>query len=284
MPFEQFKGHYLDTLNPDDFSIDNYVENAHRIAKIYALQCPSTESITFDVKAVLPNRYQCIDATKCMVLTKAEGWKADTSQMQQLPPPVEVVRVKDCKQSDMFCDLPAGDYLNAIYEGNIDKIRDIDAEMTATLRRGLLEVPGVGDVGRLSVIARVVNEYTYYYKSFSRSCLRSGAQSLTFEKHVNGWEMVDGRGIVLQHYNGWDLRSVYVVNEEFIAITAKVGAAQGPANELSMIADRLFNKGMLSDVAQGVQEMMQSHDCDSPEIRQFEKNLLRLFPLVDTTH
>lgn len=188
-----------------------------------------------------------------------------------------------CKDAP-FCELPGGRYLNAIYNGRGDLVREMDqleraevnemlsgqmAQLNMTenpitqLFRGVIEAED-------GFIAGAANKYMYAYAAWGRQCLKSGAKTRTFVHTTPPTETINFDGST-DYDPGETYEADYTVNPEFFALLERVGSHYGAPD-----SDAPFLNKARRLVLKGLVQMKEHYDCGSPEVARFEKNLIAL--------
>ena len=187
-----------------------------------------------------------------------------------------------------FDQLPAGDYLNAIYSGDATNVRhadkiylyglepaiDISEEyfmnfvmpILAWSSGGLLTKEPVQKMmdnsrRKVSFFNKVLAMYIRNYQDSSKKCLNEDHPSL-----------------VLTYKSGE--RKIYGINENLAEIALGVGKFDPETSPSGSLVDALYNQGKYTSLIQGTQQMMQSFSCDSPEIKRMEENMIKLYEVL----
>lgn len=182
----------------------------------------------------------------------------------------KAVALADCSRSGMFCDLPAGDYFNAIYQGDAELFFSTDEKYMETARKHLV----YADMSKISTLRMTVKKYIYDYGDVNRKCLRndhivsniSGKDSDTYDTRTT----IGARGRI----------GVENVRKPGNSYAFSVRFNKEFTDACSMFCDGQFNSSIdsnLQTIVTGLKQLMTTHSCDSPEVKQFERNLLELF-------
>jgi hypothetical protein len=185
-----------------------------------------------------------------------------------------------------FSDFPGGDYMDAIFSGNLDLVYAADlkyfegfqrlAQATAQQITSIVGRDIIGnnfDSTNLSLITPVFTVYLMNYGQTSKACLRPGFHEFVVNRRlVATQETVFGKRIVEDYGTvGVDR---YPVNKEFIAPFSEVVETTPDDNALG---DFMVNDGKATRLYGGVRAMMSSIPCNDARIVRFEKNLLAFY-------
>ena len=189
-----------------------------------------------------------------------------------------------------FCELFGGIYLDAIFRGDNELVRQLDRQIAEEVAND----PNMAGVNKFTSIITgeqqgVLADTSYlkllavyymgqYSSDFSsspgESCLRPGARSITRKATVPVVHFQDMRGIPQGSTGGWEFGQVYQVNQQFIALCDKICGAGGSSGV--EFASHVLGSYKLRSVLVGFKQLISRHKCDSPEVRQFEDNLVTL--------
>jgi hypothetical protein len=187
-------------------------------------------------------------------------------------------------EAEPFCHLAGGRYLNAIYRGDLDAIRQMDhiyAE-SATLSQSLSfseagrndrvtqVVAGVLNMTESQLLSEAANKYLHAYAAWGENCLDPGSKPYTFEHTDTVIVETDAFGVVTRS-GGTHYEATYTLNPEFFPLRDRIGSYYGAAD-----SDDPFNRPGKALVFSGIVEMKREYDCRSPEVKQFERQLLAL--------
>lgn len=186
---------------------------------------------------------------------------------------------KPCENGP-FCELPAGKYLNAIYNGRGDLISSIgkqhEAEMLKLIGdynsqygddQGLINNFFKRMATNRGLITQTTNKYLYDYQGREARCFKPGALSKTFRMELQTMGMVNPDGSV-EEGSPMISEATYRVNPEFRDILETVATSSGAPR-----SDSAYLRTSLRLVFQGLVKLRQDYDCQSPEIQRFEENL-----------
>lgn len=281
------KRHFLNDTQrafPQKLMVNDFQQVASAATKQYASECPNVETIRFRIgNGVLPDKYDCNKPEECLTAEKSQNWAVESTAIALRSP--EESRKKDCL-SDTFCGYRGGDLLNAIYAGNFSHFQKLDLEYTKGYS-DFLEAQNTGNpildnlFKRASIIDSVINEYMFLYKSASQSCLRPEFKTLVFKRRTSDIVLENIYGVEAHRVPGANLESSYTVNREFVSTCKEVCSAVGGSSLLSQMGDGWLNKGMRSEVLNGIKDMMNKETCNSEQIQQFEENLLGFYKRIN---
>ena len=193
-------------------------------------------------------------------------------------------------EGQAFCELFGGIYLNAIFRGDNELIRQLDRQIAEEVAYN----PNMADYHKFTTIITgeqqgVLADSSYlkmlavYYMgqassdfraSPGESCLRPGARSITRKATVPVVHFEDQFGISQGSTGGWEFGQVYQVNKEFVALCDKICGAGGSSG-VEMMSHGLESY-KLRTVLVGLQQLISRYKCDSAEVRQFEDNFVTL--------
>ncbi|KHD05810.1 hypothetical protein PN36_14485 [Candidatus Thiomargarita nelsonii] len=179
--------------------------------------------------------------------------------------------------SKVFCDLPGGDYLNAIYEGDIARVRKLDKKYLKSVNdiadhlskdniilKGLFEL--MMGKSHPSLLSPLAVEYMHDYKHRPKRCFKPGAQKLTLNTKTDTYITYDLYGNKMSEFGGIPLSGEYLINAEFVNLCKNICRVRSWGTALSS------NLVVISSIP----AMRRKYDCDSKEIKQFEKNLISM--------
>lgn len=184
----------------------------------------------------------------------------------------------------VFCELPGGRYLNAVYRGDLNAIRQMDHLYAQSVNRyvgtampqgesnnpinqvfgGFLNAP------EIQLLEDAANKYLYSYAAWGESCLDPGAQARTFV-HVEPVVVETDEWGVTTTSGGERYEATYTVNPEFFGLRDRVGSYRGARN-----SDDVRNLPEKSQVYAGIVGMKRSYGCRSTEVKEFERQLREL--------
>ncbi|MFK8051531.1 MAG: hypothetical protein AB8F65_01055 [Woeseiaceae bacterium] len=185
-----------------------------------------------------------------------------------------------------FCELRGGRYLNAIYRGDLDNVRQIDhmhkqvvqqfmAEQSSVLGAGVfaLAYDAAFNVDQLQLLRDVANKYMHTYAVWGESCLDAGSGSRTFSYTTPVVIETDEFGTTTS--GGIEYKATYTLNPEFFPLRDKLGSHRGAKR-----SDNPTNLRVKAAVYEGLVELARTGDCRSAEVKQLEQQLRRLTSAV----
>lgn len=168
-----------------------------------------------------------------------------------------------------------GEYLDAIYIGNIEEIRRIDQQyigagraqfeqlrMSSPIWEKLLSPI---DLSRATLVVPVARAYLKKYGATYRQCLEKDAPEYSVRTTTS-----NGYGVVQAQSD-----TVYRVNRKFGEIFRKMmqGSSQDGTSEF---ADLVYGSP-LARLELGIEQMMSQYRCSDPIIGRFETGLLDMY-------
>ncbi len=201
-----------------------------------------------------------------------------------------------------FCDLPGGLYLNAIYEGDFERVQQLDEQISGAGKKtfdALLPGDGLTEVERKmyrrteqanvnetikklftfafvpdSSLPYLARRYMYQFQQTSQKCFEPGHDIVTKEWIIPDTYAPDefdqyGYLTLGERIPGSRVTTHYDVNPEFFALCNRVCDAVRPTGIATISKED-------RRVREGLDKVMQEYDCASPEIQQFERNLISL--------
>lgn len=187
-----------------------------------------------------------------------------------------------------FCDLPSGEYLNAIYRGDYDEVKRLDeaafSGLTGRVDNIAKQNPvagfllGIGSE-RLTLLNFVLNEYMHNYQNNPQSCFKPGAVITEYNDRTPDtvyFQTIQGVEIETMRFEGIERYARYIINPEFKNACNEVCGVRGP-EQYQIISDRIFNDGVAGELYAAMRFVPQRYACTAPEIEEFEKQLRLLF-------
>lgn len=176
-----------------------------------------------------------------------------------------------------FCELAGGDYLNAIYKGDIKKVRLLDQkylkginDITESMSNDNDIVKGIFNLmtnnNNPSLLPLLAREYLHDYKNQPKRCFNQGAKKITFNTKTPDIVGFNYYGAEISRTPGIAMYGEYFVNSELVNMCTKVCGARGWGSLL------MSNQVIISSIP----NMRKNYDCNSKEIKQFEKNLRKM--------
>lgn len=210
-----------------------------------------------------------------------------------------------------FANLPAGDYLNALYSGDHQRLRELDRQFVAPYKANML--PAIQHIAPLlnlmagvrggqggyaaaaerafdsaSMIAPMFAIYLIDYAGRLGQCLEPDAVSF---KITTTSETVfrNGYGTYKYSVRHPDQVEHFKVNRRFARVFERVGTAK-PDSMLVQMLDRSFgSQGRVTanDLVAGTRELMRrldSEGCGSPLMQRMEANMLAYFDVYQSSN
>ncbi len=185
-----------------------------------------------------------------------------------------------------FCELQGGGYLNAIYANDVAAIRRMDTQVNDHLKNYMNEqlselgplrdmvMERLGPGVKISLLTILADTYLFDYKSgYAFSCPDDLIHK-RYEWTNDAYELYNGYGIYMGQGGGETYSADYVLRPEFVPLCDEIcdhlggQSSRWALNNLNHEAARL--------TLQGLDDMQTKYSCSSPEIRQFERNLMSL--------
>lgn len=180
-----------------------------------------------------------------------------------------------------FCSLPGGRYLNAIYRGDLNGVRQMDHIYAEEKREYLRkQIPSgeannpladmfnaVLDAEDIHLLREAANKYLYSYPAWGESCLDPGWQARTYEYTTPVIIETDEWGVTTRS-GGEHYEATYTLNPEFFPLRDRIAGHGGAAD-----SDDPMNRPAKSQVFLGIVEMKRAYGCRSAEVKQFEQQL-----------
>jgi len=199
-----------------------------------------------------------------------------------------------------FCDEMGGIFLDAIYRNDIKTIRLINLKLNIEYRKtsshsqtrqlqDILSNRGVAGAEPtlldLNFLVHLSGKYMYDYSRFATSktvltgdrtapCFRDGAMTVDTRAKTDVIHYEDQYGVPQGAVGGIQVGAKYRVNPEFIELCDMIcGSASGEMGDF--LAD-MFGLTKSSLILSGLEQVVKSPGCESPEIQQFERNLVAM--------
>ena len=182
-----------------------------------------------------------------------------------------------------FLSLPGGKYFNAIYQGDFQTQDKIAWDYLLKIKNGdkndlimgmfMSSFGAAFNVAKkdMTILEEIIVHYIAMTSDRKQECFRPGAIKKTYT--YNNPEIVyeDGTRIPASR-----IEAIYRYNKEFSPICDALCERQGT---LKMVAQGVNFKRTKLDVLElydGVNELVNSYSCTSPEVLKFEANLIEL--------
>ena len=200
-----------------------------------------------------------------------------------------------------FDGLLAGDYLNAIYQGDVAKVRRVDESYLRSLKplleetinitkkmSPLFELFSMGHMSQESINQRldeglenmtliryVAATYLFNYQTYSQRCLVDPIK-FTVTKTTPDIVTENLLGHEVSRIYGSTSEASYQINREFEGVFRIIGDLE-PEGFYASFLDHTRNDGKMQSLFSGTKAMMRNNSCDSDVIKRMEKNLRTLF-------
>jgi FKBP-type peptidyl-prolyl cis-trans isomerase len=198
-----------------------------------------------------------------------------------------------------FCNLTGGIYLNAIYENNEALLISLDQKIMAEFQSGA-DVKGVQDfvaaisgnfskdnsnvdigLKDKSLLKEIATKYMALYgvgtaqnSADDGACLQADSVSITRKYTTPVIKYENAYGIDQGSVGGDTFFTVYRINKEFEPLCNSICSATGVGG--SYILELMQGSYKASLVFSGISQVLNEADCNSPEVKQFERNLISL--------
>lgn len=187
----------------------------------------------------------------------------------------------------IFCWLHGGQYIQAIYDNNLNAIkkldRKIDNAITLWIRRNLGNDIANTKHQDYSLLPVIADTYLYQYQQYALYKCPDNLLQKTYLYKNPTFEMPDYDGLSMPDMGGEIDSATYVVPTELLPLCDKVCDAFG-GNYDRLIINSLNVRPALGTI-DGVHELLDEYRCDRPDVKQFEDNLARLtFAYLDNKH
>lgn len=195
-----------------------------------------------------------------------------------------------------FSGLSGAEYFNAIYNQDFEALRSLDRRYVAGIRplmtfgaqqamelgplinalsgqrSGTAEADLAHWLQNLSALHAVLGTYLLNYQNVYAKCLQPNAPKMVVTTQTD-YVTRDGFGAEISRREGWTTQDSYRVNPEFgDHFTTLFAATDGAAQ--AQLLDLLVNDAQITFLRQGVERLMDGHDCASPEVKQLEAGFL----------
>lgn len=205
-------------------------------------------------------------------------------------------RAQNSCNDEPFCGLSGGDYLNAIYQNNYALIRKLDQKiikeaLSAGNMKGMQDFVAAisGNFSKdnsnvdpfglrgTSILKIMANKYMAeygenHYRSASGACLQEDSVSITRKYTTKVTRYENQYGLDQGSVGGDTFSEDYTVNKEFKSLCNKICDHLGEGG--SYLFETRSRKA--AAVFAGISQVRTKVDCNSPEVKQFERNLISL--------
>lgn len=179
-----------------------------------------------------------------------------------------------------FCELSGGRYLNAVYRGDLDVVKQIDAlhreALYAYINKSKTQLGLDGrldglfdpsfDVNKIQLLEQVANKYMHAYGLWGDDCLDPGSQEKRYEYTTPVIIETDEYGTSTS--GGITFDATYTLNPEFFPLRDKLASYRG-----AKTSDDPSNLEVKGSIYRGVVELNKSDDCRSAQVKEFERQL-----------
>jgi hypothetical protein len=201
--------------------------------------------------------------------------------------------------TDYFTNLPAAGYFDALYNGDYQRLNNMDAAFLAPYRSQMKPIQGMSpifdalarnagfdvdtaaaldeSIGSISLIVPMLAVYLVNYQSAFSACVEDDAVRF---RTTTASETVyrNGYGDYQYSIKHPDTVEYFTVNRRFARAFKEVGLTN-PDSALGQTVDYMFGRnGRLNvrDITQGTRKLMDRWDCDSPVVARLEKKNARI--------
>ena len=223
---------------------------------------------------------------------------------EQLPAaaPIHAARRTRLEALTPFAGFDGADYLNAVYQNDLEEVRRLDAEYWGELKpvldasfeqmkmlAPLMEKMSGGTMQRddianefdramenLSVSQIVLATYLFNYQSVYAACLRDDAVRFKVVTEAPDIVTYNYLNVEVSRSYGWTDEESFSVNPEFARAFKQIGTQRGNEGSFQLV-DGLLNSGKITRLKSGVQRMMRTTPCSDAAIPVFEQNLIAIF-------
>lgn len=205
----------------------------------------------------------------------------------ELAATASLAKLYDARKEEFapFTRLEGGEYLNAIYSGDLAELRRQDSVYVGNLQMATMQFMGPKDFRtkllnekyeRISLSTPVLATYLFNYQRLSAACLADDAVAFTVTEMVPGSVTTNGLGVELYRTFGYTNEYHYSVNKEFAAIFRQIGD-KGSGNVMTSLLDIFVNDNKLGKIKQGVKQMMEKFPCNGQVIQNMEMRMREVF-------
>ncbi len=196
------------------------------------------------------------------------------------------------QEATPFSKLPGGTYLDAIYNGDYDRQDKLAREYLQEMNDGhgaafSVMLTGVAslmtsdmNVRDLTVLEHVLSLYMDSYDTYGKACLTDGWFERRYKIKMPDIVEFDEYGMETSRIPGETTISIVRLNEEFTSACDDLCNSAGATSAVAAIGD--LDSGKTYSLGDLMKTMMQvsrwtEPTCDSPAIKQFERNLLAMY-------
>ncbi len=196
------------------------------------------------------------------------------------------------QEATSFSNLPGGAYLDAIYNGDYDRQDKLARAYLQEMNDGhgaALSVMLTGAVSLmtsdihakdLTVLEHVLSLYMDSYDTYGKACLTDGWFERRYKFKMPDIVEFDEYGMETSRIPGETTISIVRLNKEFTLACDNLCNSAGATSAVAAIGN--LEPGETYSLGDLMKTMMQvwrwtEPTCDSPEIKQFERNLLAMY-------
>lgn len=229
-----------------------------------------------------------------IALAKQQAEAAAARQARQQAYLDEIKAIQQCSASSPFAGMQACSYLQALYDGDIETMRNIEKQFSLPYRAGwmadLMNEAGLDQLfGPLyeqafksaSFVTPLAEVYNSYYSAFYPNCLGPDPVKV---------EMTTERELVYKNGFGYKVSSApYAPKIDKLLVPRRLYEQFGTLGmdkdlqATEMLADMImgavnqFPRISVFDVTMGLTQAMEKYQCDSPVMKKFEQQLITFY-------
>lgn len=176
------------------------------------------------------------------------------------------------------------EYLNAVYTKDVKTIKALEKVIMASSIKAyesmFSSALNEDQEVHVTIIPFLLNEYIYAYQNKPAQCFQPGSHAMKFEDYVPETSLVDGLGNKVWSAGGYARETTYkMVDADFIEVCTEVCGIR-EADMFGEFIGSFFNGNEASKIKGRMLDFMQTYDCQSPEVQQFEESLLFIHELL----
>ncbi|WP_334018311.1 hypothetical protein [Alteromonas sp. S015] len=188
-----------------------------------------------------------------------------------------------------FDGLPGSAFLNAVYRGDETLVQRFNRVYANKKADGLKAFFGrygndmtnaVADLHKkVKIEDSVAAKYLFEYEKRFGRCLSESPATFYVTGYQPDMVVTNLLGVEIARHYGGVTKTKYQVNPEFTGVFQKIGKMQpqGVAARLTSFLAGQKEKDLRELSLTGVDQIFNKFSCDSPEIKVFETNLIKLF-------
>ncbi|MDY6880199.1 MAG: tetratricopeptide repeat protein, partial [Thermodesulfobacteriota bacterium] len=162
-----------------------------------------------------------------------------------------------------FYNLPGGKLIDAIYRNDMKTVKEVE------ITSGLKSLNSGS-----SLLNLVANKYMYAFNQNWPYCHQREKRRRRFSVTIKEKKYENIYGMDMGSIPSWTSSATYVVPKEFYYLLERLGSNMG-SDHMEMAA-KYFRLRKVIKIFDGIDILQQTNKCDSPDIKQFEKNLISL--------